>query len=219
MTERGRTRNCILSWSGATLVLLLLLLLPHRLFAQNSELRVSLHDASGAPIAGVAISVHDEDGYELAQARTGRDGTAHFTGLSSVVRVLIMGQAPGGLPLYQLGDDAQGVRLDLAQAGETPRLDLRVERDGLVLPDPVTMITREEGGPDVSEAPPIPTAALATPALLPTAPAASDLPTVVMGDPVEARPSSSVWVPWITVLIVAVAAGVMRLIQRRRDAR
>jgi hypothetical protein len=111
------------------------------------------------------------------------------------------------------------VRLDLAQADDAPKLDLRVERVGLVLPDPATMISREEGGPVVSDALPIPTALIATPAPLPTAPAVSSPPVVVMGEPSPARPSSPAWVPLVTVLIVAFAACVMLLIQRQRGAR
>ncbi len=200
-------------------MLTLCALLPTLAATQAYSLRVSLHDVDNRPLPNITVSVRNEEGEELTRALTGEEGTATFAGLPTVVRVAIEGQARGGPALFQLGDDAQGVRLDLAQEGEISSLDLRVERDGLVLPDPATMITREEGGPNVGEASPIPTAALATPAPLPIAPAAGDLPAVIVSEPTEARPSSPVWVPWITVLIIAVAAGVMRLIQRRRDAR
>lgn len=216
MTQLGRQPMLLSALAG---MLTLCVLLPTVAAAQAYSLRVSLHDADAYGLAGIMVIVRGEDGEELARAQTSAEGTATFAGLPSVVRVAVEGQARGGPALFQLGDDARGVRLDLAQAGETPSLDLRVERDGLVLPDPATMITREEGGPVVSAAPPIPTAALATPAPLPTAPVAGGLPTVVVGEPAEARPGSPAWVPWITVLIVAVAAGVMRFIQRRRDAR
>lgn len=216
MTQLGRQSRLLSALAG---VLTLCALLPTVAAAQAYSLRVSLHDVDAHGLAGIVVIVRGEDGEELTRALTSAEGTATFAGLPTVVRVAIEGQARGGPALFQLGDDAQGVRLDLAQAGETSSLDLRVERDGLVLPDPATMITREEGGPDVGEASPIPTAALATPAPLPTAPAAGDLPAVVVGEPAEDRPRSPVWVPWITVLIVVVAAGVLRFIQRRRDAR
>jgi hypothetical protein len=218
MTTLHRQPNTLTRGMLAVL-LAMCALLPSLAVAQAYSLHVSLHDADAHGLAGIVVIVRGEDGEELARALTSAEGAATFAGLPSVVHVAVEGQAHGGPALFQLGDDAQGVRLDLAQAGETPSLDLRVERDGLVLPDPATMITREEGGPVVAEASPIPTAALATPAPLPTAPAAGALPAVVVGEPAEARPSSPSWVPWLTVLIVAVAAGVLRVIQRRRDAR
>ena len=200
-------------------LLALCALLPSLAAAQENELRVSIRDADGRPVSGITVIVRSEGGQELVRQATSVEGAAAFIGLPAVVRVVVAGQPRGGPTLFQLGDDTQGVRLDLDQAGDAPRLDLRVERDGLVLPDPATMITREEGGPVVSAASPIPTAALATPASLPTAPAASGLPVVVVDEPAATQPSSPTWVPWLTVLIIAFAAGVMLLIQRRRDAR
>ena len=199
-------------------LLALYLLLPSLAAAQANELRVSIHDADGQPVSGITVIVRSEGGQELARQTTSMEGIATFAGLPVVVRVAVEGQARGGPALFQLGDDARGVRLDFGQAGDAPNLDLRVERDGLVLPDPATMITREEGGPVVDETSPIPTAVLATPASLPTAPIASGLPVVINEEPV-ARQSSPAWVPWLTVLIIAFAAGVMLFIQRRRDAR
>lgn len=199
-------------------LLVVIFALPALAVAQAFTLRVALHDAGGRPVAGVTVRVRSEEGVELAHQLTSTAGTAVFVDLPAVVRVTVAGQPRGGLPLFQLGDDAAGVRLDLGQAADAPRLDLRVERDGLVLPDPATMITREEGGPVVGSAPPIPTAALATPAPLTTAPVGSSLPVVSDAEPVAARPSSPAWVPWITVLIIAFAAGVLRLVQRRRNA-
>jgi len=194
-------------------------LLPALALAQAFTLRVALHDAGGRPVPGIAVIARSEAGAELARQPTSGAGTVAFVDLPAVVRVTVAGQPRGGLPLFQLGDDAAGVRLDLGQAGAAPRLDLRVERDGLVLPDPATMITREEGGPVVGvREPTIPTAALATPVPLPTAPAVPGLPVAGVGEPATAEPRQPAWVPWATVLIIAFAAGVMRLVQRWRNA-
>jgi hypothetical protein len=136
------------------------------------------------------------------------------------VRVAVEGQLRDGPRLFQLGDDAQGVRLALDLAAAPAVLDLRVERDGLVLPDPATMLTLEEGGPIVEVAEPFPTAALATPAPLPTTTTrGAGTGVVVVGPGVEAERPTAGWVPLVTVLIIVVAAAVMLLIQRRRASR
>ena len=200
-------------------LLTLCVLLPSLATAQAHTLRVRLQDASGRGLAGIMVILRDESGQELTRQVTSHTGEVSFSGLPAVVRVAVEGQARGGPRLFQLGDDARGVQLDLGQAGAAPRLDLRVELDGLVLPDPATMIAREEGGPIVSDASPFPTAVLATPAPLPTNEIAVDRPAVVDDKPATAQPNNPAWVPWVTVLIVAFAAGVMLLIQRRKDAR
>lgn len=219
MSTQYRLVTTLALWILAGLLLAAYVLLPALALAQAYTLRVTLHAVDGHPVPGIVVIVRSEGGQELARQVTSAEGAAAFIGLPAVVRVVVEGQPRGGPALFQLGDDARGVRLDLGQAGDAPSLDLRVERDGLVLPDPATMITREEGGPVVSEASLIPTAALATPAPLPPSPVARGLPVVVDDAPVAARPSSPAWVPWVTVLIIAFAAGVMLLIQRRRDAR
>lgn len=203
----------------AGLLLAVDVLLPPRTLAQPYALHVTLHDVGGRPVPGIVVIVRTEDGHELVRQATSAEGAVAFNGLPAVVRVAVEGQLRGGPALFQLGDDAQGVRLDLEQRKGELRFDLRVEHDGLVLPDPATMITREEGGPVVGSASPIPTAVLATPAPLPTTPAASDLPALVDPAPAATQPSSGAWVPWVTALIIAFAAGVMLLIQRRRDVR
>lgn len=202
---------------GMLLLLLLVCLLPSRLFAQSYALRVTLHDVGGVAIAGVTVSVRDEDGRELGRGLTGSDGATHFTDLPAVVRVAVVGQPRGGPSLYQIGDDAQGIRIMLDAGAEPTVLNLRAEPDGLVLPDPATMITREEGGPVVSEAPALPTAAIATPAPLPTA-QASVPPAAPSDEQTAAAPAQAGWVPLATTLIIALAAGVLLLIRRRRSA-
>jgi len=196
------------------------LLLPDRAAAQTHALRVTIRDARGQELTGITVHVRSEDSQPLVQATTSVSGTVTFANLPTVVRVAVEGQPRTGPELYQLGDDAQGVRLDLAQHGQLVTLDLRVDHDGLVLPDPATMLTLEEGGPIAETAPAIPTALLATPAPLPTAAVRTTAVTVGDVGPAQRRaPRRDRWVPWMTVLIIAFAAGVMRLVQRRRAAR
>jgi hypothetical protein len=191
-------------------------LLPALAAAQTDELRITLRDIGGEGIAGISVIVRSEDGVELMRQSTGSDGTISFGNLPTVVRVAVDGQPRGGPRLYQLGDDAQGVRVDLGQAPQLLTLDLRVERDGLVLPDPATMLTLEEGGPLIAETEPIPTAALATPAPLASISATSQV-VVGVGAPPSEAPRHAGWIPLVTLLI-ALAAGVMLLIQRRKSA-
>jgi hypothetical protein len=190
-------------------------LLPALVRAQGHALYVTLRDTEGQGLAEVTISVRNEDGQELLRATSNTKGTAEFADLPAVVRVAVAGQARGGPQLYQLGADATGVRLDLGQNGETTTLDLRVERDGLVLPDPATMIARQEGGPLVVAATPIPTALLSTPAALPAPSTATAGVVRVAEAQAPAQPRHDGWVPLVTLLVIALAAGVMLLIQRR----
>jgi len=206
-----------------TLTLLLIVLLASGFFppapvaAQAQTLLVTLHNASGRALTGITIIVRDEEGQELTRAVSDASGAASFGELPTVVRVAVVGQARGGPRLYQLGDDAQGVRLDLGQGSGSVVLNLRVERDGLVLPDPATMLTLEEGGPVVEDSLPVPTAFVATPAPLPTPASASDV--VSVGQPTQPGDKRrDGWVPLATVLVVALAAGVMLLVQHRRNA-
>ena len=191
-------------------------LLPVLASAQTYQLRVTLHDVGGAGLAGVSIIVRAEDGQELARQTTSDDGAVSFGDLPGFVLVAVEGQPRGGPRLYQLGADLEGVRVVLDTSDAPLTLDLRAERDGLVLPDPATMLSLEEGGPIVVDTSPIPTAAIATPAPLPTSPRTAITPASTTTD--DEAPPHAGWVPLVTVLIVAVAAGVMVLIQRRRSA-
>lgn len=193
-------------------------LLPMLANAQAHLLRVTLRDVGGAAIVGVSIIVRTEGGDELARQMTGDDGSASFSGLAGVVRVAVDGQPRGGPGLYQLGDDARGIRLDLDQATAPLTLNLRAEPDGLVLPDPATMLTLEEGGPLVIEASPIPTAAVATPVPLPTTRRTAITPGTT-GSPQHEAPPQAGWVPTVTLLIIVVAAVVPRLVQKLRSTR
>lgn len=198
-------------------LLMLLVLLPATTLAQPRSLRVTVRDVAGQGIPDVAITVRAEDGQELGRGRTDAHGTATFEGLDGVVRVLVNGQPRGEPTLYQLGDDAQGVRFDMTQAKDIATLDLRVDHDGLVLPDPATMISLEQGGPDAEPGFVLPTAALATPAPLPVANPADTTGVVSVAPPREA-PRQDSWVPLVTLLIVIVACGVMLAFRRRRNA-
>lgn len=216
--RRFLSRTTWLITLGRLLVVAAVLLLPDLANAQNPSLQVTLRDSSGAAIVGVSLIVRTEGGEELARQVTDSDGAANFGGLSGVVRVLIDGQPRGGPRLYQLGDDARGVRVDLDQAALPLTLNLRAEPDGLVLPDPATMLSLEEGGPLVVDASPIPTAAVATPAPLPTTRRTAIAPSGT-GSPEGEAPKESGWVPPVTLLIVVVVAIVLRLVQKLRSTR
>lgn len=214
-------RFLVLMRHNLTLLALLLVVVgaarPLPTQAQAQALIVTLHDAGGRALVGVTIIIRDEARQELTRATTDANGAASFADLPAVVRVAVSVQMRGGPQLYQLGDDAQGVRLDLGQGSGATVLDLRVERDGLVLPDPATMISLEEGGQVVEDTVPFPTALLATPAPLPTTSASASVVSVSQPPPAGEERRDG-WVPLATVLIVALAAGLMVLVQHRRDA-
>lgn len=215
--RRFRSRTTWLTTLGR-LFSLATLLLPALASAQGHTLRVTLRDSSGAAIVGVSLIVRAEGGDELTRQVTDSDGSAYFGGFSGVVRVLIDGQPRGGPRLYQLGDDARGVRVDLDQAALPLTLNLRAEPDGLVLPEPATMLSLEEDGPLVVDASPIPTAAIATPAPLPTTRRTAITPDA-FGSSEGVAPLQAGWVPPVTLLIVVIAAIVLRLVQKLRSTR
>jgi hypothetical protein len=215
--RRFRSRTTWLTTLG-WLAFVAAVLLPALVSAQGHTLQVTLRDSSGLAITNITVVVRSEGGEELTRQVTDRDGAAHFGELSGVVRVLVDGQPRGGPRLYQLGDDAGGVRVDLDQAALPLTLNLRAEPDGLVLPDPATMLTLEEGGPLVVDSSPIPTAAVATPAPLPTTRRTAITPDA-SGSPEGAAPPQAGWVPPVTLLIVVVAAIVLRLVQKLRSTR
>jgi hypothetical protein len=203
-------------WLAYVAVVLVLLALPGQVGAQAYSLHVTLWDVRGGALPGVTVIVRNADGQELTRQVTDSDGAASFDALSGVVRVAIDGQPRGGPRLYQLGDDARGVRLDLDQAGLPLTLNLRAERDGLVLPDPATMLSLEEGGPLLVDGTSIPTAAVATPAPLPTARRTAITPDSTGSPENTARPQAD-WVPPVTVLILVAAACLLRLVQKLRS--
>jgi hypothetical protein len=211
MTTSERTQRRRIGWLALALAIALL---PEVSAAQGYELTVTLRDAADQGIAGITISVRGEDGQELAQQATDVDGTASFDALPSVVRVAVAGQPRHAPSLYQLGDDAQGVRLVLG-VGSTPTvLHLRAERDGLVLPDPATMLSLEAGGPTV--APALPTLAIATSAPLPTQIDPSAPAVLVISPPPDPAPPARARAPVVVLFVISAAlVGLLALRWRR----
>ncbi|MEI8305457.1 MAG: carboxypeptidase-like regulatory domain-containing protein [Chloroflexales bacterium] len=212
MTTPERARRRRIGWLALALAIALL---PEVSAAQGDALTVTLRDAADQGIAGITIIVRSEDGQELARQLSDSDGTARFGDLPSVVRVAVDGQPRNAPSLYQLGDDAQGVRLALDVGAAPTVLYLRAERDGLVLPDPATMLSLEVGGPTV--APPLPTLASATSAPLPTRIDPSAPAILVVGAPPAPDPPAPRWAP-VAVLLVIIAALVGLLALRWRRA-
>jgi hypothetical protein len=131
----------------STIILLMttLMLAPGAVRAQNAppDLVVTLRDVQNQGVVGATISVRDAaDGQEIARSTTDGQGQATFVALRVAdLRVAVHGQLSSGARLYLPGQDASGIRLTL---GVPPiRLDLRVEPNGLIRPDPETMIVPE----------------------------------------------------------------------------
>jgi hypothetical protein len=124
------------------LLLTITLLAPGAVRAQETppDLIVTVRDVHDAGVVGTMVSVRDAaDGLEIARATTDVQGQAVFASLRvGEIRVAVEGQLANGTALYLPGQDSAGIRLTL---GAPPtRLDLRVEPDGLLRPDPATMI-------------------------------------------------------------------------------
>src|SRR5262245_59191492 len=112
---------------------------------QPPALSVTLHDRAGAPIAGVTVLVRDRAGtHALARATTDPRGIANFEQLAErPVRVAIIGTLLNGTPLYQPGNDAQGI---VVLGDRLPaRLALRSDLDGMVVPDPALVAAMDPG--------------------------------------------------------------------------
>lgn len=171
---------------------------------------VTLRDAQGAPLAGVAVLAYDRGGTVLfARAMTDDTGVASFSMLPvGEARIVIRGHTPDGIELRQPGAEVTGVFLILT--APPTRLDLVVDADGMVRPDPATMIAPE------SDIPLVPSA---TAILTPTATTAALVaPTVTPELPV-AEPSTSSF-PWlgialVTILLALLLAGLAWLSRTR----
>jgi len=138
------------------LLICIVLQSPVTMLAQTMppDLIVTLRDAQEKPLAGISVQVRTiANGPVLAQAVTAPTGAAEFAGLTvDRVVVLVSGSLPDGTRLVQPGQDAHGIALLL---GPPPtRLDLRVDANGQVLPDPATMIDPIPNGPIVATAAP-----------------------------------------------------------------
>src|SRR5205823_3769805 len=104
------------------------------------DLIVTVRDVNDRLLAGLTVQIRaGADTPVLSEARTNAQGQAVFANISvSQVRVRVIGTLASGAHLYQPGADARGVAVFLGPPPTT--LDLRVDSDGMVLPDPVTMI-------------------------------------------------------------------------------
>jgi hypothetical protein len=167
LVRRLVSGSAMLHFAAALFTLLTsLMVLPLQADAQSAvDLAVTLRDPAGAGVRGVRVIVRDGAGQrELGQTSTDMDGRASIPGLPALpVRVAVRGALPDGTPLRQIGTDALGIQLFLDRG--QPRLDLRVERSGVVLPDPATMIAGDVGTPR-----PTATSARPTALLNPSAP-------------------------------------------------
>lgn len=183
--------------------------------AQESgfDLIVAIRDASDAPLNGIDVRLQsDAEAPPLARAATDARGQAQFRALPHErVRVLVAGVLPTGARLRQPGQDARGI---LVVLGSTrTQLDLRVDADGLVLPDPATMIATLPNGPLVaSPAPEHRQAIRPTPV-----PAFPTQPDVLARMPGSAAPSVGAgggesvlsWLVWTSVTLILIGAAIV----------
>ena len=225
------------------------LLVPTAVCAQEStptaaDLIVTIRDVRGAPLTGVTVQIRaGADTPILAQALSTAQGQAIFANITvSQVRVRVLGTLASGAELYQIGADAHGVAVFLGPPPTT--LDLRVDSDGMVLPDPITMIDPVPYGPAIATPVPgpdrdgrilFPTSATHAARLAPTVAAFITTPPVIstlpsspapMAPSVEAgaensAPASAHLLNWgvgIAGAVVVVAAGLLliRSLGRRR---
>jgi hypothetical protein len=174
----------------------------------------------------------------LAQGATDAQGQAQFAGLiNNQVRVVVAGVLPNGARLVQPGQDAHGIAVLL---GPPPaHLELRVTADGMVIPDPASMLEPVPSGTpsatvaaDVeydgrivfptsstfapsSPRPPVPDAS-ATGAAVPTP---VDLPDGLAGaaEAAPSIPASLIGLGWaLATFVVTVGVLVVRSALRRR---
>lgn len=195
-------------------------LLPLTVRAQSvsaqvlSVLTVQIRDVDGQVLQGMGVAVRGGDGAVIVSAVTDAVGRATFFDLrAAAVRVTVTGQLPSGQALYLPGQDAEGIAVFL-QGGPTA-LDLRVDRDGMVSPDPATMTALDA---------PVPIATAPFPAVSPTstwrAPVLS--PTVLpAGQPTVTQvveTTNGPWLFWFQLIIVVMFGGtgvLIFLVQRR----
>lgn len=97
--------------------------------------------AGDAGVGNIALHIRDEAGTrDLAQGVTDRSGRVMFRNLEArAVRVVAEGVLPNNTRLFQRGADRSGIWLFLDSAQIT--LDLLVEPDGAIIPDPASMIS------------------------------------------------------------------------------
>ncbi len=231
------------------LISFVVLAIPAAVAAQDGpptipDLIVTVRDANDRLLAGLTVQIRaGADTPVLSEARTNVQGQAVFATISvSQVRVRVTGTLASGVPLYQPGADAPGVAVFLGPSPTT--LDLRVDSDGIVLPDPMTMIDPVPYGPTIASPAPgpdrdgrivFPTSATYAAPVAPTvaasattSPMTSTLPTSLA--PVAPAPEASAasaapasahllnWAIGITSAVVVVVGGLLliRSLGRRR---
>jgi hypothetical protein len=210
------------SW-WTCIALIVVYLLPTLAQAQDAPaLIISLRDAAGKGVAGAMILIRDVEGErDLALATTDAQGRATFEVLdANIVRVAVAGTLADGTPLVQRGLDARGIWLMLD--GPQVQLDLRVEPNGAVIPDPATMIapdlpievTPAESAVTLAD-PSVPTLPVGVVGI-PTAPAQPP-PIGAMNTAETDQPNRSL-MPFV-LLALGIGAGVGALIYRRRGDR
>jgi hypothetical protein len=168
---------------------------------------VTVSDSSGAGVPGVTVVVRDRSGvHELSRGITdSRGGVAVAALPANSVRIAVSGSLSNGAQLYLSGDDAPGILLDLT--APPTLLDLRVEPDGQVRPDPGTMIVPDLGIPVDDDAPVFPTAIRAEPAIPAVVTATTLLEPAQL--PEAADPLSTRWWLGLAILVLLIAAIVV----------
>jgi hypothetical protein len=211
--------------------LLWLLLLPA--FAQpQPDLVIRLHDAQQAPLPGLAVEIRaGAGGPPLATETTDVSGTAVFMDLPvDRVAVIVRGSLPDGTHLALPGQDAAGIAVLL---GPPPtRLDLRVARDGTLLPDPAMLAepaASTPGGGPTAVAPAVIPSSLPSASPLPTRPA--DDRTAQLEPPLQptplspgaanaapTTPTSASRVGWVIGIVLLLGGLVTAWVVRRRSS-
>lgn len=185
-------------------------------------LTVTVRDMHDHGLAGVFVYIRDESGTStLSRTPTDASGTAVVAlPRDTPVRVAIEGPWRAGSSLYQVGNDALGVWG--RYTAPSNHLDLRVEPDGMVIPDPRTMIVPLDGPATEREVLLVPTAVRATvPAGIPArpAPAPAALPSVtpqtspILAQPADGipatPPTAPVWLSFTVAGLVLTLAGLL----------
>lgn len=209
-----------MKWWITTCCVLLGLAFPAITSAQEPApppvLVVTVRDSAGQGVPGIEVLVRDRSGAtELGRAVTDASGQARFATLPvNDIRVALVGRLGDGTALRQEGDDARGIALVLSLPPNM--LDLVIEPDGKVLPDPTTMLALDSGVPvDVS----LPTALPAmTPVL--TVPTPQTLPTPDVPSPTPSATDISLWGGIALAMVLAgIIVTLLLLVSRWRQGR
>jgi hypothetical protein len=182
--------------------------------ASPATLVVLVRDVVGDPLPGIAVIVSNRsDSAVLARATTSSEGQASFDSLpTQEVRVAVSGSLPTGVPLRLEGADARGIAAIL---GAPPvRLELRVEPDGQVRPDPATMIAPDVGVP-VATVPPLPQGSTIVPTVAPPSPSIEESAAAPAGDQAPALDGPLFAIGLVLVLCLGTAAALLLALHLR----